>query len=678
MAVNYDELAKKFGGVSSPKPGAAESVLGDVRKSLETPTERHPLDSFLVRALEAPGKAIEAGAEKIIKPAASAIAKPFLRTAATGVSALRGAWNLATGNIEAEQVAQAKEDQRGGVKLGPLGTFRPVQQREGGGTATLPNQLKDMAGIGTQIATTIGAPGVGSFGAKIAAPKVATGLVTGGIAGLGHGVGTALEDSSAKEKGALETVGDVGMRGTTEGAAGALLGAGAGKLEDWWTAPSVPKSKAARPPAGPGPIEQAKAGIESMREELPSDSVKRSVLQKAQAADDLVSEPLDISSNAPGASAKGSKAFSPAKRGTATKAANDLIDGGMNPNRLDEIAEMSPDDLNALATAISNGRRVTLRPGQKNVIRLSEGLADNVEQNIDAAERLAAPYRKAISDAVREADPSLHNPATLDAKLAEALPSRTVKYSDADKKFVEKLIDRVGELRTLEDVHEFRQFLANETDAFAAPLRAGGVSETEGTKVADALRKKAGEYLDEMLADRKIEVNGEMMNYGEMRRRVRPLLDATDNFWKTVGGKWKSYDSEARSRRLGEMAGRLATNTSANTEAAFGQLKEALRAEGVDVGGDLATQAGYVKFVEDLFNAGPDRAIQQAVSGGVVQGSDIISAAQSPIKATVSAGLNKVLTMAGITGERAREKATEKIRNAFADYVNALLRAKKG
>lgn len=661
------EIERKLGEKRDSKPRS--SSPGEEAASKTKADLSRPQPGLFTRIIEAPGKAIEKGAN-VIGAIATEIERPFLRTAATGVSALRGAWNLATGNIEAEQVAQAKDDQRGGVDLGPLGVQRPVQQAPGGGTQTLPKQLADMVGTGTQIASTIAAPGLARFGAASGAPQAVAQGFTGGVTALLHGAGREIESSVTEEKGALEAVADVASGTAVEGALGTAAGAGFGALEDWWTAPvkaAVPEAKVLQ-----GQTAQPSA-------QLPNDVVKREVIEKAREADasldDVLSVDIGDRNLGPGAAGAKSAAFSPQ---SASKSAQELIDSGMNPNRLREIADMDADDLRALQKAVVNGKRVTRVPGDKSKIRLAEGLADNVESNIAAIDDVTAPYAKGISDAVRNADQSLFDENAFSAKVAEALPSRTIKLTSADRKFVESLIDEFDQIKTLEDAHEFRQKIASMTDQFAAPLRAAGAQPTQGEAVAEAMRQKMGEYLDEVLETLPVNVDGRMMTYGELRRRIAPLLGAEDEFWKAVGGKWQGYDAADRNRRLGEIAGRLGTNASANTDAAFNNLKSALKAEGIEVGGDLGKQASYVKFIEDLYSAGPDRAIQQAFQQGSINASDVEGAVRRPVGTAITYGIEKGLNLLGISGERAREKATEKVRRAFANYVMALLRSKGG
>jgi len=590
----------KAAAPSGPSPEVGGDVL---TPPTSTPTLLERAGSGLGKAVMGFGGLLQQGAEKVIKPTAQAVAKPFLDTAATAVASTRGAYNLATGNIQAEYEAQQREKQQGGVSLGPLGTYQPVRSALGA------------VGTGAQIATTLALPGVAKFGASMGAPAAATGLFTGGTAGLVHGAGTAMVEAGQKGKSALETLGDVTMRGTSEAAIGAATGYGIGRLTDWWT----------RKPT-----------------KIPSDEVKQKVIEKARAAD---------------------AAAGPQKLGKPTtsveKSVKTMTDSGLSPEDLDDLSKLSPDDLKAVRASAQQAEKALGAPSQASKYRANQPVAENLLKKIDKLEEINKPISIALRKSVADAKVPFDRTAFA-AKITEALPDDVTAYSDADRGFIDKIIERAAEVDSPLKAHDFRKWIASESDIYKATMTGG--KRTAGDVVAGNIRNKAGEYIDDLVPE-----------YGALRRREQPILNAMDEFWSTMGGKWKNYEGEALTRRASEISRRMATNTSANTQRAVELLDNALAGEGANVGGDIGAQAYYANLVENMYKTAPPGALKGEVTQANLDALDIAQAATGP-KGVVQAGI-KYLTGGSSSPAARRALAVQQAesRAAFVRYIDFLL-----
>lgn len=679
-----DELLKNGGKVVAAPKMTREQLLGGGGKVVQptakpqapAPAAAAPKPNILQRIGDA---TLKPAAEKVIIPAGKAIAKDlFGATAATAVSAVRGAWNLLTGNVKAEEQAQLKDKARRGVDLGPFGVQKPVQMNaQTGEQNSTGRAAQEMVGEGAKLASVLIGGEAGAMGAAAAAPAAATGLFAGGTAGLVHGAGHALSEDSKAGKGALETVGDVGMGATTEGAAGAATGYLGGKFSDWWNKPikaAAPEPKVTEIPTGPaGPAKKSilsKATDEVKRRQgpVPSDAVKKQVLDTAAQLDAATPAPSDVSGlNEIIDNAGKPVPAIPKPTQPATTSAQRLLDSGLDPNDLQDLSSLSKSDLTAVVKAVENGQRISAAPSDASKIRVNEGVAGNLMAKYDALEETNKPISKALRAAVVDASTATFDKPKLEQYVVDALPDRTFKWTEADKKFIDGIIDKVDSVRTQLDAHELRQYIANETDAFTAPLKAAGVKNTQGEATAKAIRTAIGKYLDETIPQ-----------YGPLRNQERPILDAMDEFWARVGGKWKGYDGDAADRRVAEIAGRISSKASGDVARMVETLDGALKGVGLEgVGGDIAKQDYYTRLVENLFHAGPPGSLKGQVEQAAIQAGPALHAMQDPKGAFLKAVVNKGLEASGFGGKRASERATAEIRQAFADYVISLLRAAK-
>jgi len=597
-------------------PRPLEEILKDVtltpapqvKPAYKPDSTAGKVGGMLVGALQGAGNLVESGAKNIITPVAKAVAKPFLTAGANAVASGRGIFNLATGNIAAEQQAQAADTARGGVSLGALGTYKP---------ATTPLEV---AGTGAQIAATLGAGPLAKFGASLGAPAAATGLFAGGTTGLLHGLGTGALKAEEKGLKGFDAAGEVLMTGVEEGAIGAAAGYAGGTLADWW---------GKRPPA------------------LQKDEAAAHAAQKAKV--------LDRKTMGPGAA---DYANPDLKAQPATKSVQTLLKGGYDPNDLNDLSELSPEDLTAVKGSIAKAQAGVRSPASASLERVNEPVAKNVMAKIDKVEEIAGPMGKALRDTVKESDATI-NHALFSKRIASALPDDLTAYSDADRNFINKVVERASEVKDPLQAHDFRKWIASETDQYVQQMNGG--KSTPGEVVAGKIRNAVGDYLDET-------VDG----YGDLRRQIQPLLEAKDNFWRRVGGQWKNYEGDATNRKVSEFSRRLITNTSADTTKAVEMLDEALAPYGA-VGGDVTKQQYYATQIERLYNVKPTGGFESSITSAGVTAKDLQDA-------TTGGALGKVKVVGkaifGNTagGKRALDYQQEEVRQAFSDYVDALIK----
>lgn len=257
--IDYDAIAEKYGGVTisdptqptevengaidlpeeepSVKKGGFFQTLADKSKSVADPTRPKFLKSMMDFSLDASAKAAD-----VATGVAKSIASPFVKAAVTA-----GAPALATSEVIGEKVfgreggiERADKILNEGVDVPGFGTVAPnkigqdLDQGGGLGAETLKT-----VGTGLEIGTTVGggtaAKAVPMNAGKVAAFKggAKVGALTGGL----FGTGLALEDTTPEES-ALETTGDVLLKG----GAGAALGALAGGVGSAIMAKSLPKN----------------------------------------------------------------------------------------------------------------------------------------------------------------------------------------------------------------------------------------------------------------------------------------------------------------------------------------------------------------------------------------------------------------------------------------------------
>lgn len=156
----------------------------------------------------------------------TAIAKPFIKTAAAIPAVIGGVSKLAQGDVQGAQEAITKER-----SFGALGSTRPIGiNQETGEKQKFGELAKDVVGTGAEIASYAAPTGALGKGASLGA-KAMSAAKAGALGGALGGFGQGLQEKQPLLKTVGQTVTGAALGGATGGAL-PILGAGASKIAE--------------------------------------------------------------------------------------------------------------------------------------------------------------------------------------------------------------------------------------------------------------------------------------------------------------------------------------------------------------------------------------------------------------------------------------------------------------
>lgn len=597
-----EELLRGTAPSAPAKTSFTRNELLDVSRPLGTvatpPPPKKSALGTVVGGLQAVGGALGSVGE--------AIAAPFIKTGATAVRAGRGLFNIATGNIEAEQRAQAWENRALGAQHRPVETVR------------------EAIGTGLQVGSTVAGaavPGAAQLSSSVLG-AAARGTALGAVSGAQYGFGRGLSMSAAEGEGVGQSLRQASVEGVVGGVVGGIMGgvtSGVTKALGNWQVRQAEgfKSKAAEAKASQAALgsfrKSAKTAIEESRA-VSGINKKISIADTLRKADDELLAQMEDAKAKMLAQMEDAKAVEQAARKVSAdmEAANrakftvrdtELVVGADAQSRavfrqmLDNADDAAASARYPVEQTPKGLAGQTLLGKAEKAMELRQAAGQRIGSVVESRATVPVNVSKAIY--AFDVDLLKNGASFLDDGSIDF--SKSVWKSDG------------GAQKALNGV---RESLIDSVDVGSAHLQKRVINETADLLGQQKLLTGSTERIMSRAKQALVEsIDSAAPGYREAAREYAKHSFALTEFERLMGRKFSGADEISQAIRAGEVAARLQSNASGNALVAINALDDSTG----NFGGSLKDQVAFAGLVEDLWKLKAERSLESQVAKAGVE-----------------------------------------------------------
>lgn len=505
--------------------------------------------------------------QSFLKETGKAIAKPFLKSAATSIGVLRAGDELLSGNVSGAK--QAFTDTR------VLGQAPVRSLKDLAGTALEIGSYAVPVGAGAKVASNVARTGLQSLrqGAVAGARLAGTGAVAGGLTGTGQ----ALQEDRAIFPSALQgaTVGAIATPAL--GAVGAVVGAGVRKLASMLPerpvtpiSPTVPQPTTSVAPKTPKPfLSQVKQSVQKEQRGKVAKELEDIGFQKD--VQNLIVNATDETK------AKMNELFKRAEQKDVSRLANQPI--------------------YKLAQDFQQSLKTISKEAQQNANKIKAAVAKSPNTVIDTSSA-----QKNFLRELNKYGASVGN----DGKIIFG-PRIT---NTADQKILQETFDFISQPQGVVDLYRRNQAIFDALKLGKANNELS-IAENATAKLRTDLQKLVGE---------KLGIREQSKNFARLNSLVEPIN-------KLLGTRYTP--EEVATLKTQEIIGRLLNRNTGRPTALLQQVvKESAKLQGKNpdkAWSEFLRQVEFTDVLEDVFGIAPSRSLKTQVGTGALGAAEAVA-----------------------------------------------------